>query len=205
MASKKKIRSQYKFANSEKTRSRDRLLHLMRRFQTRLDIIVSLNDIEYIKEQIKNETAIYVDSKEGSKRYIVKCRDKDIIAVILKGNKQLVIVTVYPLEKRHLNIVLNRMKIEGILENGENYIMENKDSKEELKRTLRVIRRMRAASKKHTVDKVDKDYYTYKINMGETGRGKIVKNLSLITLSIFIVLPVIIVISYLILRVWGLY
>lgn len=98
MATKRKTQKQYEYANKDKTKHRNRTLHLIRRFQERHDINLSLVDIEEMVEQIKNGTAKYLwTDKDNTKLFIVTCRGKEV--VIVKSGRQF--LTTFKPEQKH--------------------------------------------------------------------------------------------------------
>lgn len=81
-----------RWINKDKTSSRGRLLHLIRRFLERHNINLSLGDLESIQEQCTKANRVYVD-KHGQ-TYKVKVKDIEVYVVKEQG----IIKTVLPKE-----------------------------------------------------------------------------------------------------------
>lgn len=95
-----------RFINKGKTKSRNRLLHLMKRFNERHKISVSLLDIEDILKQINSGEAEFIESDPKATVYKVTCRNKEIAVVYDRKRKEL--VTTYRLQKRHYQMIERR-------------------------------------------------------------------------------------------------
>ncbi len=101
------------FNDIGKTKSRNQLLHLIRRFQERHNINLSAYDIECIKEQVFSNEAIFVQSgSNGAKLFKVNIRDTDIIVVArqYKENKirKIELLTTYVYDKKYKDILENK-------------------------------------------------------------------------------------------------
>lgn len=83
-----------KFANKGKTKDRNTLIHMIRRFQERFGITVGLGDIEDIMTQIKTGTANLLSMSSKGHIYRIRLKDRDMIVVLDRYNSQ--IVTVLP-------------------------------------------------------------------------------------------------------------
>ena len=97
------------FANKGKTKSRNRLLHLMRRFQERHGFDISAYDIENILNQIHTNKADFIERDAKAFVYKVTCRNKDIAVVIDKAHR--VLLTTYELQKRHIGMIERNKQI----------------------------------------------------------------------------------------------
>jgi len=135
MASKKRTNSQYLFANKDKTPQRNRLLHLMNRFQERHDINLSKLDIDDMFSQIDTGKAELISRFGKTTRiYKVKCRNKDIVIVCKGKGDTRYFVTTYKLEQKHLDILEQKRKHaeeirKHIMVEDEDYQIENKPVK----------------------------------------------------------------------------
>lgn len=138
MSNKRKTNSQYQFANKDKTPQRNRLLHLMNRFQERHGINLSKLDIDDMFLQIDTGHAELIDRFGKTNRiYKVKCRNKDIVIVCKGKGDTRYFATTYKLEQKHLDILKQKKKhaeevrkhimLEEELE--EDYKVENKSAK----------------------------------------------------------------------------
>ncbi len=116
MSSKRKIQKQYNYANRDKTHSRNRLIHFIRRFYERHKISISLANLDSFKEQIRVGKALLVKiNKDGSKEYIVKLavsnsEIRDIVIIVKKDHEKLTWITTYPAEQKHFDLANNRFK-----------------------------------------------------------------------------------------------
>ncbi len=103
------------FNDIGKTKSRNQLLHLIRRFQERHDINLSACDIECIKEQIFSNEAVFIQSgSSGAKLFKVNIRNTDIIIVArqYKENKirKIELLTTYVYDKKYKDILESKNK-----------------------------------------------------------------------------------------------
>ena len=135
MSNKRKTNSQYLFANKDKTPQRNRLLHLMNRFQGRHGINLSKLDIDDMFSQIDTGNAELINRFGKTTRiYKVKCRNKDIVIVCKGKGDTRYFVTTYKLEQKHLDILEQKRKhaeeVRGhIVVEEEDYRIENKPAK----------------------------------------------------------------------------
>ena len=125
---------QYLFANKDKTPERNRLLHLINRFQERHGINLSKLDIDEMFSQIDTGKAELISRFGKTTRiYKVKCRDKDIVIVCKGKGDTRYFVTTYKLEQKHLDILEQKRKhaeeIRKQIIVDEDYQVENKPVK----------------------------------------------------------------------------
>lgn len=99
----------YKYASKDKTKSRNRLLHFMRRFQERHGYVLSLADVDNILEQIALNTAELISRNRKGYLYKVNCRNKKIAVAVAACKKEL--ITTYKLEEKHYKMINEQKEI----------------------------------------------------------------------------------------------
>lgn len=93
-------RKQVEFANRGKTKSRNMTIHMIRRFQERLGLVISLSDINDMREQVISGKAPLLSFSSKGNIYRVTCMTsdrkstQDAVIVFDKHHKH--IVTVFP-------------------------------------------------------------------------------------------------------------